>query len=162
MSEASSRAAADVTVVLVDRLRDRREVVLGVRLALHELGIRPEPAAELLEVPHDSVVREHAPLLLERMRVLERVLRRGGMPDVRDERTRAHLLRTGDERLAPVRLRRLLPDRGRAVVGERAEADAVRLVLALQHQARRRVEQPEGRLDLVRPAGHAEEAAHGP
>ena len=66
----------------------------------------------------------------------------------------------GDERLAAVRRDRLAVDPGRAVGAEGPEPDAVRLVLALQHQAQRRVEQPKGRLDLARPAAHAEEPAH--
>src|SRR6185312_7703204 len=95
-------------------------------------------------------------VLLEGVRVLEARLRLGRVADVGEERRRADIERPGDERLAPVGGDRLAVHRGGSVLLEGPEPDAVRLVLALEQQARRRVEQPKGRLDLAGPAGHAE------
>src|SRR5207244_1746148 len=109
----------------------------------------------------DSVVSEDAPVLLERMGVLDARLTRGRVPDVGEEGSRPNVLGTDDERLAAVRRGRFAVHRGRPVGVEGAEPDPVRLARALQDQAQRRVEQPERRLDVLSAAGHAEKPAHG-
>src|SRR5437763_1545991 len=100
-------------------------------------------------------------MLLERVRILHARLAGGCVADMGEEGTRADFMGTGDECFAAQRGHRLAVDPWRTVLAEGSQPDPVWLALTLQQQARRCVEQPEGCLDLVRAAAHAEEPAHG-
>ena len=151
----------DVAAVLLDPLGHQREVQLRVGRALDERCVIAEPLAQRGQVADHAVVREQPAVLLERVRVLDRRLTRGGVADVREERARADLVGVGDERLAAVRGDGLAIDPRRAVGIERPEPDPIGLGLAQRHEARGRVQQPERRLHLVRPTAHPEQSTHG-
>jgi hypothetical protein len=142
-------AGGDVAIVLLDPLGHQREVQLRIGRALDQRRVVPEALAQRREVAEHAVVREQPPVLLERVRVLDRRLTRGGVADVGEEGSRADLMRVGDEGLAAARGHRLAINPRRPVTVERPEPDAVGLRLAQRHEARRRVQQPEGRLHLV-------------
>ena len=82
---------------------------------------------ELGQVPADAVVGEQAPLLLERLSVLERYLARGGVADVGEERCRLDLLGLGGEAGVLVGRSGAAVEDGSALRRERADARAVRL-----------------------------------
>ena len=78
-------------------LRDEREEALGVRVAAHQRAVVAQVRVERVQPLDVAVVREHAPLLQERVRVLQRPRARGRVADVGEERPRLALARLAGE-----------------------------------------------------------------
>ena len=68
-SDGGLDASPDVAAVQVDLLRDEREVTLGIGVALNQSAGLAEMPLELRQIVNDTVVREQAIVLAERVRV---------------------------------------------------------------------------------------------
>ena len=152
-------AGADVAAVAADLVGDQREQPLRVRLSLQQRGVGAELGFDLPEAGEDAVVGEEATVLLERVRVLDRLRPGRGEADVGEEARRALVPRlAGEGGIVEGRDRRLVDDRSRAL--EDPEARPVGIVVALVGEAVGRFEQPDARAHRLGAGAQSEQATH--
>ena len=115
---------------------------------------------ELIHVPREPVVSEHAAIPLEGMGVLQSHATCSCVADVGDEPRRGFTLRFEREELVFVSGRRPLVDVGFPITLVGAKAVSVGIPQALNGQRIGGLQQPEGRVDPFPTRAEAEETTH--